>query len=248
MPRKPRAPIPTALTLGSVMCSGFALVAIAKPTPDVAVATQWVVLAGVFDMLDGPVARLLGQQTKMGAWLDALADMLAFVVVPAFLAWRLGTPGPLLAFAVACWVLSGGYRLLRHLFSPAAQNRTCAQGLATTMAGGTLAAALAAHSIPPIWMPIILVVGATLMASHVPYRHFREFGHVPRVIAGVVIAIGVVAAGPGGAAPLLAVLGVLYACVGLIEGTILVVRQLLDDEEDEDESSGETTSWRNLPS
>ncbi len=44
-----------------------------------------VVLAGVFDMLDGRVARILKSSSDFGAQLDSLSDMVVFGVVPAIL-------------------------------------------------------------------------------------------------------------------------------------------------------------------
>jgi CDP-diacylglycerol---serine O-phosphatidyltransferase len=41
------------------------------------------VAAGVFDGLDGRIARLLGGSTKFGAELDSLSDVISFGVAPA---------------------------------------------------------------------------------------------------------------------------------------------------------------------
>ena len=45
-------------------------------------AVQLILLAGVLDGLDGPVARLLRSDSKMGAELDSLADVLNFGLAP----------------------------------------------------------------------------------------------------------------------------------------------------------------------
>ncbi|HKX88933.1 MAG TPA: CDP-alcohol phosphatidyltransferase family protein, partial [Sphingopyxis sp.] len=42
-----------------------------------------VVLAGVLDGMDGRIARLLNAQSKFGAELDSLSDVIAFGVAPA---------------------------------------------------------------------------------------------------------------------------------------------------------------------
>ena len=41
-------------------------------------AVQLILLAGILDGLDGPVARLLRSDSKMGAELDSLSDVLNF--------------------------------------------------------------------------------------------------------------------------------------------------------------------------
>ena len=44
-----------------------------------------IVVAGVFDGLDGRIARMLGQTSKFGAELDSLSDIVCFGVAPAVL-------------------------------------------------------------------------------------------------------------------------------------------------------------------
>lgn len=41
-----------------------------KPT----IAIPFLVLSSILDLLDGPLARVRGQKSKLGAWLDAMAD------------------------------------------------------------------------------------------------------------------------------------------------------------------------------
>ncbi len=74
-----------------------------------------IVLAGVFDALDGRLARLLKGTTKFGAELDSLSDFVSFGVAPGLLVyiWSLDEIGGagwivVLAFAVSC-----GLRLAR---------------------------------------------------------------------------------------------------------------------------------------
>lgn len=48
-------------------------------------AILFIALAGVFDFLDGKVARMLNVSSKFGAELDSLSDFVSFGVAPAFL-------------------------------------------------------------------------------------------------------------------------------------------------------------------
>ncbi len=50
------------------------------------VAALLIMLAMVFDALDGRVARMTGQTSAFGAQLDSLADMITFGLAPAFIA------------------------------------------------------------------------------------------------------------------------------------------------------------------
>lgn len=72
-------------------------------------AVTLIVLAGVFDGLDGRSARLLKSTSSLGAQLDSLADFLSFGVAPAMLVylWSLHTVKGIgwalaLLFATAC--------------------------------------------------------------------------------------------------------------------------------------------------
>lgn len=95
------AVIPTLLTLGNGVC-GFAAIAYAsRIVPAEAAATNdinfaragWlIILAMVFDMLDGYVARLSKTASKFGGELDSLCDAISFGVAPAFLLLKMG-PG-----------------------------------------------------------------------------------------------------------------------------------------------------------
>lgn len=50
---------------------------------DASLAFGFVVLAGLFDFLDGLAARLLGVQSEIGKQLDSLADVVSFGVLPS---------------------------------------------------------------------------------------------------------------------------------------------------------------------
>lgn len=71
--------------------------------------------AGILDNLDGRLARLLNAQTKFGAELDSLADMVNFGVVPALINyfWSLDTGGKFVWFAVLIYTICMSLRLAR---------------------------------------------------------------------------------------------------------------------------------------
>ena len=53
------------------------------------IAGYLILLAALFDFLDGFVARLLKAQSELGAQLDSLADMVTFGVAPAMIIYKL---------------------------------------------------------------------------------------------------------------------------------------------------------------
>lgn len=75
-----------------------------------------VLLAGIFDFLDGKVARWLNQETEFGVELDSLSDIVSFCTVPALLVNQifmseLGFIGNLISFFP---LLFGAFRLARY--------------------------------------------------------------------------------------------------------------------------------------
>ncbi len=61
-------------------------------------AVIFIILAGLFDFLDGKVARLLGVSSKFGAELDSLSDFVSFGVAPGLLMYQ--------------WSMNAQYRLM----------------------------------------------------------------------------------------------------------------------------------------
>ena len=102
-----RSVLPNAIT-AAALCSGLTGIRFAI-TGDWREAVLAIVLAGVLDGMDGRVARLLKAQSRFGAELDSLADLLSFGMAPAIILylWSLQAVPNLgwfasLAFAIAC--------------------------------------------------------------------------------------------------------------------------------------------------
>lgn len=99
--------IPNALTIAA-LCAGLTALRFGMMERwDLAVFA--IVVAGIFDGLDGRMARLLGGTSKFGAELDSLADFVSFGAVPAVLVYmatlhQIGGVGwaVCLVFAVCC--------------------------------------------------------------------------------------------------------------------------------------------------
>ncbi len=91
---RPVAILPTLCTLGNTFCGFLAISKIADALlhqnaeafrQNIVFAAWMIVLAMVFDALDGKIARLTNQTTDFGAQLDSLTDLITFGVAPAFL-------------------------------------------------------------------------------------------------------------------------------------------------------------------
>ena len=95
------AVVPTLLTLGNGICGFVAITYASKinahETPAFidhcfGMAGWFILIAMVFDMLDGYVARLSKTASNFGGELDSLCDVVSFGVTPAFLLLKMG-PG-----------------------------------------------------------------------------------------------------------------------------------------------------------
>ena len=163
----------------------------------------------VFDGLDGSVARATGTTTRFGVEYDSLADLVAFGVGPALLAymWALKPFGRLGWLAAFLLVACGALRLARfnvHVGEPGSKNFV---GLpipaqASTLACAVLFAEQLGFSGPIDYWPIVAMVFVLsfLMVSNIPYLAFKELGLTQlKSLNGLVAAIlfiGLVAVAP----------------------------------------------------
>ena len=77
--------IPSGLTLLGLCCGATAIRFAMLGNWHAAVAA--VVLAAIFDLLDGRIARLFGVDSKFGAQLDSLADLVSFGIAPSVIVY-----------------------------------------------------------------------------------------------------------------------------------------------------------------
>lgn len=110
-----RAIFPSVFTALNILCGFWAITAVAKDAPDYTKAAWLIVLAAVFDTLDGKIARITNSSSEFGIEFDSLADIVSFGVAPAILIYKvyfysLGDVGKLISFLP---LLFGGIRLAR---------------------------------------------------------------------------------------------------------------------------------------
>ncbi len=100
-------------TLGNAACGTGALFAVMTYMQNLEVlhlffACALLLLALVFDILDGKVARWRKQSSALGRELDSLADVISFGVAPAVIAYGVGMNGlwdrMILIYFVVCGV------------------------------------------------------------------------------------------------------------------------------------------------
>jgi CDP-diacylglycerol--serine O-phosphatidyltransferase len=123
--------LPNLMTAGNLFCGFVALTRIveAKLGPDgrpdhayffnIKYALGCILLACIFDLLDGRLARMGGVESAFGREIDSLADLISFGAAPAFLVHRVvlrdifvGTP-EVGWFIASIYLICGALRLAR---------------------------------------------------------------------------------------------------------------------------------------
>ncbi len=166
--------LPSLFTTGGLFAGFYALIAAVQGRYELA---GWaLIVAAVFDMLDGRVARLLHAESDFGAQYDSLCDMLSFGIAPAVLIYLwalvpLHKLGWLAAFLIAA---CAALRLARFNVQADTQSKRYFNGLPTPAAAMLIATAVLFHEdngmgpVPWLWFGIAVAL-AWLMVSCVPF-------------------------------------------------------------------------------
>ncbi len=118
--------LPNLLTAGNLFCGFVALTKIVDADPfadnyfsQIKLALAFILLACIFDLFDGRVARMGGVESPFGREFDSLADLVSFGVAPAFLVQRVvladvfGEYHQISWFIASIYLLCGAFRLAR---------------------------------------------------------------------------------------------------------------------------------------
>ena len=205
--------IPNVLTLAA-LCSGLTGIRFALQG-EFRLAVIAIIVAAIFDALDGRVARRLGVTSQFGAELDSLSDFLCFGVAPALVLYlaSMKDGGSLGWVVTLMFPICSALRLARFntgLLSdspPPAWTGSYFTGVPAP-AGALLALIplLVSFEINAAWPRHPLVVGAILvgvgglMVSRLPTFSFKK-GRVPRnlvlpLLLGVALVMGVLVSSP----------------------------------------------------
>jgi len=182
--------IPNVLTLLNLCAGATALRFALNDRFEAAVAA--ILLAGVLDMLDGGMARLLNAGSKLGAELDSLADMVSFGVAPGVMvyAWTMHTAGgvgwaPTLLFCVCAALRLARFNIAQDDTTDPPGAYRYFIGLPTPAAAGImLLPMLLGFQFPDgpfnnvLLNGTVIVVTALLMVSRIPTFSLKG-GHVP---------------------------------------------------------------------
>jgi CDP-diacylglycerol--serine O-phosphatidyltransferase len=205
--------IPNILTLAA-LCSGLTAIRFALQG-EMRLAVIAIIVAAIFDALDGRVARRLGVTSRFGAELDSLSDFLCFGVTPALVLYlaSLKDGGALGWVVTLMFPICSALRLAR--FNTALVSDTPPPVWTGSFFTGVPAPAGALLALIPLmvsfeieaaWPRHALLVGAVLvvvgglMVSRIPTYSFKK-GRVPRNLVlpsllGAALVMGVIASAP----------------------------------------------------
>lgn len=179
-----------------------------------ALATDWdraliaIIVAAVFDVLDGGAARILRASSRFGAVLDSLSDFLSFGIAPAFILhlWMLNDAGVLGLAAIMTFVVCSAMRLARFT-SQRRRSSTPAMhmffvGLPTPAAAGAalVPVMLDASRVLDLRLPELLVVAhvlivGLLMISRIPFFSIKKVRIRRRAIPLILLGLSLLVVG-----------------------------------------------------
>ncbi len=228
--------LPNLITMSSMFAGFYSI--IASLNTDYERAAWAILIASVFDALDGWVARITHTATRFGIEMDSLADVISFGVAPGFLVytWTLlsfGKVGWLGSFfLVACAAL----RLARFNVQMGSTEKKHFSGLPTPASALVIATTVLAYQEiieilehlklerladvvgKDYWVLALTFILAGLMVSNITYHSLKEANLKERRPFGILVMIAaflaVVAYHP---ALVLFLVSITYVVVGIAE-------------------------------
>jgi len=196
--------IPNAFTAANLACGFLAIVRLTEGSMTAVKEAAWLILlANIFDMLDGRVARWTKATSKFGVQFDSLADLVAFGVAPGLLIYIYSIKtwpfwGGLAAFA---YVLCGAARLARFNVQASVESGGSSHffvGCPIPAAASFLAASVIvdleqAYTLAPTVYLFLVLVGGFAMVSTFPYPSMKKRRHKMKkktaIPLGVLVAV-----------------------------------------------------------
>jgi CDP-diacylglycerol--serine O-phosphatidyltransferase len=217
--------LPNLLTTGNLFCGYFAIMSSIKG--HFLMAAVSIVIASVFDLLDGRLARLTHSTSKFGAEYDSLCDLCSFGMAPAVLLhqWALYPFGRIGALASFLFVTCGALRLARFNVQANIIEKSYFQGLPIPMAAGIVASSVLAFDdlgLNPTGNAGLLAMTfllAFVMVSTFRYRSFKDLDlKERRPFRYLVLGVGILTAVALRPEVNLFVLFLTYAVLGAVFG------------------------------
>lgn len=194
--------LPNLITAAGIF-AGFYVI-IASSDGNYRTAAWFILVAAIFDGLDGKVARLTNTASKFGVELDSLADVISFGVAPGVLlySWALRPFGKLGWLAAFLYVICGALRLARFNVQVSTVESKRFIGMPIPAAACIVATCVllfyelgGTGTVKMISMVILVFLLAFLMVSNIKYLSLKDpelFKRQPFMILVVAIILLIV--------------------------------------------------------
>lgn len=240
-PKKGIYLLPNVLTLCGLFCGFFAIMATING--NFLYAAWAIVIANIFDGLDGWIARLTNTTTRFGIELDSLSDLVAFGVAPAILMykWALIPFGRIGWAAAFLFVACGALRLARYNVQTGLSNSKAFKGMPIPGAATVLCSIVIFYyefwtGIPEknVLFLIIVILLSLLMVSTLRYHGVKEIDFKERkpfwMLIVFVILLFVLLVHPSTA---IFIFAMAYLFWGIIENIYLFIRKRKQKDEEQ---------------
>jgi len=198
--------LPNLFTTLNLFCGFYAIIASLQDF--YLRAAYAIMVAGVFDILDGRIARLTKRSSAFGKELDSLTDLVSFGLAPVILMylWSIESFGRIGWLACFVYIACGALRLARFNTRPTSE-RKYFEGLPIPMAAAVIVTTtLLFHELMldeqrNYFNLGVTIVLAFLMVSNVRYRSFKDLDFRDRksfrILVFVIFTLMVIAYNPG---------------------------------------------------
>lgn len=143
-------------------------------------AAWLIIIAGIFDALDGLVARLTKSSSELGVELDSLSDIISFGLAPSFLVYAtyLNNFNSVGVIISSLLLIAGGFRLARFNVQLVGFDKDHFKGLPIPLAAITVSAFVLTYFNPATGyeepyqnyiIPLVLIL-SILMVSKIKYE------------------------------------------------------------------------------
>lgn len=180
-PKKGIYILPNTLTLCGMFSGFFAI--LSAINGNFLYAAYAILIANIFDGLDGWIARLTNTSTRFGIELDSLSDLVAFGVAPSVMMYKWGlAPFGRLGWAAAfLFVACGALRLARFNIQTGTTESKAFKGMPIPAAASILSSIVIYYyefwkGLPEknIFFPFITILLSLLMVSTLRYHGLKE--------------------------------------------------------------------------